>query len=183
MSKLREQICGEHALTLFIILAFENTQVPEGFRCLIWFVRPWIRGLLRNDRCVRMREIIGNTRRTRDKWSNMKLVFDLGSRNRSSSPGIRALMLTIDCAWGFKSGKSKRNKSAMTHAMPDSRDLCDRQLLEVVLLQRRQNTRFETLIVTDEHAYICAGEGCMGIERTYPGHQMSQSRRYHSERR
>jgi hypothetical protein len=40
--------------------------------------------------------------------------------------------------------------------MTSSRDLCDRELLEVVLLQRRQDTRLETLVVPDEHANVCA---------------------------
>jgi hypothetical protein len=40
--------------------------------------------------------------------------------------------------------------------MTSSRDLRDRKLLEVVLLQRRQDTRLETLVVPDEHAYVCA---------------------------
>ena len=41
--------------------------------------------------------------------------------------------------------------------MPGSGDLCYRELLEVVLLQCRQDTRLETLVVSDEHAYVCAG--------------------------
>lgn len=42
----------------------------------------------------------------------------------------------------------------MTHAMSGFGDLCDCQLLKVVLLQRWQNTRFETLIIPDDQAYI-----------------------------
>jgi hypothetical protein len=40
--------------------------------------------------------------------------------------------------------------------MTGSWDLCDRELLEVVLLQGRQDTRLETLVVPDEHAHVCA---------------------------
>jgi len=86
-----------------------------------------------------------------------KIVFDLGSRKRSSSPGIRALALTMDYACEVpRSGKNKPGEGLTTHAMPGSGDLCDRQLFEVVLLQRGQNTRFETLVVPNEHAYVCA---------------------------
>ena len=42
----------------------------------------------------------------------------------------------------------------MTHAMTCSWNLRHCELLEVVLLQRRQNAHFEALIVPDEHAYI-----------------------------
>jgi len=55
-----------------------------------------------------------------------------------------------------RSGKNKPGEGLTTHAMPGSGDLCDRQLFEVVLLQGGQNTRFETLVVPDEHAYVCA---------------------------
>jgi hypothetical protein len=54
------------------------------------------------------------------------------------------------------SGRRIADQELMTHVMTSSRDLCDRELLEVVLLQRRQDTRLETLVVPDEHANVCA---------------------------
>lgn len=39
--------------------------------------------------------------------------------------------------------------------MPDVRNLRHRELLEVILLERWKHPCFETLVVPDEHAYIC----------------------------
>jgi hypothetical protein len=60
-------------------------------------------------------------------------------------------------ARGPRLGSRDDDEGLMTHAMPGSRDLRDRELLEVVLLQCRQDTGLETLVVPDEHAYVCAG--------------------------
>jgi len=59
-------------------------------------------------------------------------------------------------AWDSRSERRIADQELMTHVMTSSRDLCDRELLEVVLLQRRQDTRLETLVVPDEHTYVCA---------------------------
>jgi hypothetical protein len=42
--------------------------------------------------------------------------------------------------------------------MPCARNLSNRELLEVVLLQCGQNAPFETLVVPDEHAYVLCAE-------------------------
>ncbi|KAI0287974.1 hypothetical protein BC826DRAFT_1108062 [Russula brevipes] len=42
--------------------------------------------------------------------------------------------------------------------MPSSRNLGDHQLLEIVLLQHRKNTRLQTLIIPDEYAYVCSSD-------------------------
>ena len=61
----------------------------------------------------------------------------------------------MDCDEGPKVRKEGRRRREMTtHVMTGSLNFCHRELLEVVLLQRWQNARFEALIIPDEHAYI-----------------------------
>ena len=88
------------------------------------------------------------------KWSNMKAVFERGSKKRESSPVefIRPASLTM--TWTKLLYSIVTKATNYTHLMLTTRKIDSNELFQIVFLQRRQDTSLKRFVICNNVSYV-----------------------------